>query len=73
MFDLWHDLQQEHERGEVRINNGFRRLIDQSFCWHCRKVISGDADGEPESQGPAKEEDGEEVQAELGFSYVYEV
>lgn len=72
VFDLWHDLQSEQEQGYIyrMQNEGFRRLASQSFCWHCRKVLSGEAVEEPEK---SNEEPTEETQTELYLSLAYDV
>lgn len=67
VFDLWYDLQLEQEQGEMdRIQEGdFRKLVKQSFCWYCRKVVSGDSDESGNTEEP-------DVQTELEFSLSYE-
>lgn len=69
VFDLWYDLQQDQEEGEVEsVQNGdFKKLLTQSFCWHCRKVVSGELEGEE----PFLDES-DESQTELKFSLAYQ-
>jgi len=68
VFDLWHDLQ--HEQEAMRQSSGFRRLVNQSLCWHCRGVLVGSAlVGEDETA----QEEPEESQTELSASFAYEV
>jgi hypothetical protein len=70
VFDLWHDLQLEQENLESVRSGDFRRLVNQSFCWHCRLLLSGDSEQE---EPEANEEPSEEIQSELSLSLFYEV
>lgn len=65
VFDLWQDLQKEQEKTELREYSDFKRLVNQSFCWECRQIISGESSLEEQHEG--FEEPRREVELSIAF------
>lgn len=56
VFDLWHVLQEQEQKREVRFsrNNEFENFLKQSLCWRCQQIILEEPTEEPDEGGDAE-------------------
>ena len=69
-FDLWHELREQESLETLREQGEIRRAVNQLFCWHCRKAVSGELETEESEEEPDTEEL-EMARNELDFSLAF--